>query len=101
MMILSGLNYIFCTLCMIQEHILILMLLTFSCANRAEEKCLVRSGLVHLLDKLCSLTSYRTESNNNTEAQNTRQRVASMAWAGFQVLSNRCVTWEQEDGEYG
>ena len=22
-----------------------------------------------------------------------------MAWAGFQVLSNRCVMWEREDGE--
>ena len=66
--------------------------------TRAEEKCLVRSGLVHMLDKLCSLTNYRSEGSN-TEAQTVKQRVSSMAWAGFQVLSNRCVTWEQEDGE--
>ncbi len=66
---------------------------------RAEEKCLVRCGLVHLLDRLCSLTNYRSESTNS-DAQSTRQKVSAMAWAGFQVLSNRCVMWEQEDGKH-
>ncbi|OWF52164.1 E3 ubiquitin-protein ligase HECTD4 [Mizuhopecten yessoensis] len=65
--------------------------------TRAEEKCLVRSGLVHLLDKLCSLANHRTDSSN-TETQSTNQKVSAMAWAGFQVLANRCVMWEIEDG---
>ncbi len=67
--------------------------------NRADEKCLVRCGLVHLLDRLCNLTNYRSDAVNS-EAQSMRQRVSAMAWAGFQVLSNRCVMWEQEDSEY-
>ena len=68
------------------------------CVNRSEEKCLVRCGLVHLLDRLCSLNNYRGDTNNS-DAQCTRQQVSVMAWAGFQVLSNRCVMWETEDGE--
>ncbi|XP_063396384.1 probable E3 ubiquitin-protein ligase HECTD4 [Mytilus trossulus] len=65
--------------------------------TRAEEKCLVRSGLVHLLDKLCSLANYRLD---NKETQSTHQKVSAMAWAGFQVLANRCVMWETEDGSH-
>lgn len=64
--------------------------------TRSEEKCLVRSGLVHLLDKLCSLGTHRSDGISS-ECQNTRQKVAALAWAGFQVLANRCVTWETED----
>ena len=67
--------------------------------QRADEKCLVRCGLVHLLDRLCSLTNYRSDTSNS-EAQSMRQRVSAMAWAGFQVLSNRCVMWEQEDSNF-
>ncbi len=59
----------------------------------------MRSGLVHLLDRLCSLTNHRSDGANMTEAHTTRQRVSAMAWAGFQVLSSRCVTWEQEEGK--
>ncbi|KAK3084084.1 hypothetical protein FSP39_007865 [Pinctada imbricata] len=65
----------------------------------AEEKCLVRSGLVHLLDKLCSLANYRAESSA-PDGQSTHQKVSAMAWAGFQVLANRCVMWEKEDGSH-
>ncbi|XP_052243277.1 probable E3 ubiquitin-protein ligase HECTD4 isoform X2 [Dreissena polymorpha] len=65
--------------------------------TRAEEKCLVRSGLVHLLDKLCSLASNQSDSREN---QSVRQKVSAMAWAGFQVLANRCVMWETEEGAY-
>ena len=64
--------------------------------------CNSRSGLVHLLDKLCSLTNYRGSGGGegtSTETQSQRTKVSAMAWAGFQVLSNRCVMWEQEDGE--
>ncbi|KAL8180059.1 UNVERIFIED_CONTAM: putative E3 ubiquitin-protein ligase HTD4, partial [Gekko kuhli] len=64
--------------------------------TRSEEKCLVRSGLVQLMDRLCSLSS-QTESGSN-EKQTKKQKVATMAWAAFQVLANRCVEWEKEEG---
>ncbi|XP_043571193.1 probable E3 ubiquitin-protein ligase HECTD4 [Chiloscyllium plagiosum] len=64
--------------------------------TRSEEKCLVRSGLVQLMDRLCSLTSQRESSSS--EKQTRKQKVATMAWAAFQVLANRCVEWEKEEG---
>ncbi|XP_010602797.2 probable E3 ubiquitin-protein ligase HECTD4 [Fukomys damarensis] len=64
--------------------------------TRSEEKCLVRSGLVQLMDRLCSLSS-QTESGSS-EKQTKKQKVATMAWAAFQVLANRCVEWENEEG---
>ncbi|MEE6503851.1 hypothetical protein FKM82_004993 [Ascaphus truei] len=64
--------------------------------TRSEEKCLVRSGLVQLMDRLCSLSN-QTESSSN-EKQTKKQKVATMAWAAFQVLANRCVEWEKEEG---
>lgn len=56
----------------------------------------MRSGLVQLMDRLCSLSS-QTESSSN-EKQTKKQKVATMAWAAFQVLANRCVEWEKEEG---
>lgn len=70
---------------------------TLSAWPRSEEKCLVRSGLVQLMDRLCSLSS-QTESSSS-EKQTKKQKVATMAWAAFQVLANRCVEWEKEEGE--
>lgn len=64
--------------------------------GRSEEKCLVRSGLVQLMDRLCSLSSVIESSSN--EKQTKKQKVATMAWAAFQVLANRCVEWEKEEG---
>lgn len=55
----------------------------------------MRSGLVNLLDKLCNLEKGRVK----TDSQSTRHLVSVMAWAGFQVLSTRCVTWEKDEGE--
>ncbi|KAL7986606.1 hypothetical protein Chor_012889 [Crotalus horridus] len=63
---------------------------------RSEEKCLVRSGLVQLMDRLCSLSSQAESSSS--EKQTKKQKVAIMAWAAFQVLANRCVEWEKEEG---
>ena len=60
----------------------------------------MRSGLVHLLDKLCSLSQCRCTEAPQSEIQSVQQKVSSMAWAGFQVLSNRCVMWESCDGEW-
>lgn len=48
------------------------------------------------MDRLCSLSS-QTESSSN-EKQTKKQKVATMAWAAFQVLANRCVEWEKEEG---
>ncbi|XP_039627266.1 probable E3 ubiquitin-protein ligase HECTD4 [Polypterus senegalus] len=64
--------------------------------TRSEEKCLVRSGLVQLMDRLCSLSGQRECGSN--EKQTKKQRVATMAWAAFQVLANRCVEWEKVEG---
>ncbi|KAF6729287.1 putative E3 ubiquitin-protein ligase HECTD4 [Oryzias melastigma] len=64
--------------------------------TRCEEQCLVRSGLVQLLDSLCSLSGQRECSSN--EKQTKKQKVATMAWAAFQVLANRCIEWEKVEG---
>ncbi|KAJ3603715.1 hypothetical protein NHX12_028456 [Muraenolepis orangiensis] len=64
--------------------------------TRSEEQCLVRSGLVQLMDRLCSLSSQRESSSN--EKQTKKQKVATMAWAAFQVLANRCIEWEKVEG---
>uniref|UniRef100_W5MLV4 HECT domain E3 ubiquitin protein ligase 4 n=1 Tax=Lepisosteus oculatus TaxID=7918 RepID=W5MLV4_LEPOC len=63
---------------------------------RSEEKCLVRSGLVQLMDRLCSLSGQRDCSSN--DKQTKKQKVATMAWAAFQVLANRCIEWEKVEG---
>ncbi|XP_030623120.1 LOW QUALITY PROTEIN: probable E3 ubiquitin-protein ligase HECTD4 [Chanos chanos] len=65
--------------------------------TRCEEQCLVRSGLVQLMDRLCSLSSQR-DCNTSNDKQTKKQRVATMAWAAFQVLANRCIEWEKEEG---
>ncbi|XP_056457694.1 probable E3 ubiquitin-protein ligase HECTD4 isoform X1 [Gadus chalcogrammus] len=65
--------------------------------TRSEEQCLVRSGLVQLMDRLCSLSSQREGSSSN-EKQTKKQKVATMAWAAFQVLANRCIEWEKVEG---
>nr|XP_015221532.1 PREDICTED: probable E3 ubiquitin-protein ligase HECTD4 [Lepisosteus oculatus] len=62
----------------------------------SEEKCLVRSGLVQLMDRLCSLSGQRDCSSN--DKQTKKQKVATMAWAAFQVLANRCIEWEKVEG---
>ncbi|CAG5121382.1 unnamed protein product, partial [Candidula unifasciata] len=67
--------------------------------TRAEEKCLVRSGLVHLLDKLCSLGNHRADGLG-METQTPRQKVSALAWAGFQVLASQCVKWENDDSSH-
>uniref|UniRef100_A0A6Q2ZID3 HECT domain-containing protein n=1 Tax=Esox lucius TaxID=8010 RepID=A0A6Q2ZID3_ESOLU len=64
--------------------------------TRSEEQCLVRSGLVQLMDRLCSLSGQRDCSSN--EKQTKKQKVATMAWAAFQVLANRCIEWEKVEG---
>lgn len=66
------------------------------CGGRSEEQCLVRSGLVQLMDSLCSLSGQRECSSN--EKQTKKQKVATMAWAAFQVLANRCIEWEKVEG---
>lgn len=74
----------------------LLILIYYSCYHRSEEQCLVRSGLVQLMDSLCSLSGQRECSSN--EKQTKKQKVATMAWAAFQVLANRCIEWEKVEG---
>ncbi|XP_022104608.1 probable E3 ubiquitin-protein ligase HECTD4 isoform X2 [Acanthaster planci] len=69
--------------------------------TRREEQCLVDSGLVQVLDQLCSLGSGSGGSGGisagSSESQTTKQLVSALAWAGFQVLANRCVSWEADE----
>ncbi|XP_071946536.1 probable E3 ubiquitin-protein ligase HECTD4 isoform X2 [Antedon mediterranea] len=62
--------------------------------TRNEEQCLVDSGLVQLLDQLCSLG---TADTGGSAMQGNRLHVSTLAWAGFQVLANRCVSWESTE----
>ena len=60
---------------------------------RAGEGCLVRSGLVQLLDQLCSLAAPSSSAQPNVSnaasaanpSSSVTQRVSALAWAGFQV----------------
>lgn len=54
-----------------------------------EERCVMRSCLVYLLDKLCCLRSEKSVGAVNLSA---------MAWAGFRVLLDRIVQWENDKG---
>ena len=72
--------------------------------TRNEESCLVKSGLVKLLDHLCSLSDLPQTSSGavggadneggGDEECEAIQRVTTLAWAAFQVLADRCVSWE-------
>ena len=50
----------------------------------------MNSGLVQLLDQLCSL-GHSSEESTSAETQSTRQRVSALAWAGFQVSLTNLV----------
>jgi E3 ubiquitin-protein ligase HECTD4 len=65
--------------------------------TRLEETCLVRSGLVKLLDRLCSQVSTITPIEVGREEDEEEHRVTSLAWAAFQVLADRCVSWESQE----
>ena len=56
-----------------------------------EERCVMRSGIVSLLDKLCALRNGKTEAAVN---------LSGMAWTGFQVLLDRIVQWENDEGQW-
>ena len=70
--------------------------------TREEEGCLVRSGLVKLLDNLCSMSDLPHGSTpapggggeDGDEEGEVIQRVTALAWAAFQVLADQCVSWE-------
>lgn len=70
-----------------RDSVLVLSVCPFSWH---EERCVMRSGLVYLLDKLCSMRSKKTDTALNLSA---------MAWAGFQVLLDRIVQWENGKGK--
>ena len=49
-----------------------------------------------LLDHLCSLVDSQKSLEVGGEEDESLHRVTSLAWAGFQVLADRCVTWETQ-----
>ena len=67
--------------------------------DRSEEKCLVRSGLVSLLDKLCSLNNEDNPIEKQSDCLSGKQELSIMAWAGFKVLANRCMEWQEADSQ--
>ena len=66
--------------------------------SRREESCLVHSGLVRLLDKLCKLHDISAD-DVELENQSASQKLSQTAWLAFKVLANRCVEWEESGGE--
>ena len=64
---------------------------------RLEEQCLVRSGLVKLLNQLCSLVDEHKPMDVGGEEEESLHRVTALAWAAFQVLADHCVSWETQD----
>ena len=71
--------------------------------TREEEGCLVRSGLVKLLDQLCSLSDLPKDSSFPAGEEEEEEvegeavhRVTALAWAAFQVLADHCVSWESK-----
>ena len=65
--------------------------------KRSDEKCLLQSRLVRLLDELCDAQDFK--SFGKSEDQNS---ISRLAWLGFKVLAQRCIAWEEElDGDDG
>ena len=71
--------------------------------SRAEESCLVKSGLVNLLDNLCGLERGCSNPSQSNDTLSQNQELSLLAWAGFKVLASRCMQWQEapkdEDGE--
>ena len=65
--------------------------------DRSDEKCLVRSGLVSLLDNLCGYSSTQEDEYENQERMKDLQHLSVVAWAGFKVLTDRCMKWQEEE----
>ena len=57
----------------------------------------MRSGLVKLLDRLCSLVDSQKPLEVGGEEDDAMHRVTSLAWAAFQVLADHCVSWETQN----
>ena len=65
--------------------------------DRSDEKCLVRSGLVNLLDKLCGLASKQIHQDDPNPGESKEfHHLSVIAWAGFKVLTDRCMKWQEE-----
>ena len=57
----------------------------------------MRSGLMKLLNQLCSLVDEQKSAELGGEEEESIHRVTALAWAAFQVLADRCVSWETQD----
>ncbi|XP_068681108.1 probable E3 ubiquitin-protein ligase HECTD4 isoform X3 [Montipora foliosa] len=71
-----------------RDSVLLLSICPFSWH---EERCVMRSSLVSLLDKLCCMRNEKSDSAVS---------LSGMAWAGFQVLLDRIVQWEKDKDFY-
>ena len=58
---------------------------------RAEEACLLRSGVMKLLETLCSSSALLAEQDASEEEE---ERTRVLAWGAFRVLSDCCVRWD-------
>ena len=50
-----------------------------------------------LLDQLCSQVDSSRQLEVGREEDEAIHRVTSLAWAAFQVLADRCVSWESQE----
>lgn len=61
----------------------------------------MRSGLVRLLDQLCSMVDDQKPLDDVEEGvgdeEDSLHRVTALAWAAFRVLADHCVSWESQD----
>ena len=67
--------------------------------SRVEEVSLLKCGLVNLLDKLCGLNPDSNCSDFKAETISSQKELSMLAWAGFKVLANRCMKWQENFDE--
>ena len=58
--------------------------------KRSEERCLLQSQLVRLLDELCD------GQDTKTFGRSEDTQISRLAWLGFKVLAQRCIAWEEQ-----
>ena len=59
--------------------------------DRADETCLLRSGVMKLLEMLCTSSDLLAEKDASEEEE---ERTRVLAWGAFRVLSDCCVRWD-------
>ena len=59
--------------------------------HRMDEESLLRSGVMKLLEHLCSPAVL---TDKYILSEEDEDRIKTLAWGSFRVLSNSCVAWE-------